>query len=319
MTLQPGSAIQFFVRLDGMNVWLLVLTAVLMVSSVLVSWTAIEERTTEFYAWLLILEAAMLGVFVAFDLVLFYVFFELTLVPLFFLIGIWGGEEKQYAARKFFIYTFGGSLITLVGLIGVILMLIQELPRPAAVAGKPAPPAPPPPRLTFAIPELVQGVQERSQYLHDRVSAAPEGNERIAAVAQEDNWRQIQKYLFIAMMVGFAIKVPLFPVHTWLPLAHVEAPDGEQRATGRRAAETGDGCSFPLPCLPLAPDAALTYGASLPWACSPWSSILYGAFCALAQDDMKKLVAYSSVHPPRLLRPGPVRPEHPRPAGACCR
>ncbi len=131
LTLNEGSAIQFYIRLDGMNVWLIVLTAVLMVSSVLVSWTAIEERTTEYYAWMLVLQAAMLGVFLAFDLVLFYVFFELTLVPLFFLIGIWGGEERQYAARKFFIYTFGGSLITLVGLIGVILV-VSRAPDAAA-------------------------------------------------------------------------------------------------------------------------------------------------------------------------------------------
>ena len=109
------SAIQFYVGIDGLNVWLILLTALLMVTSVLVSWTAITERVHEFHAWLLVLQLGMTGVFVSFDIILFYVFFELTLVPLFFLIGIWGGPQRQYAARKFFIYTLAGSLITLLG------------------------------------------------------------------------------------------------------------------------------------------------------------------------------------------------------------
>src|SRR5262249_46638517 len=113
--------IQFAVGIDGLNVWLVLLTAVLMVPSVLVSWTAIHERTHEYYAWLLALETAMLGVFLSFDIICFYVFFELTLVPLFFLIGTWGGPQRRYAARKFFIYTLAGSLITLLGLLGVVL------------------------------------------------------------------------------------------------------------------------------------------------------------------------------------------------------
>ena len=112
------AAIQFFVGLDGLNVWLVVLTALLMVSGVLVSWTSITERVNEYYAWLLVLETGMLGVFLAFDIILFYVFFELTLVPLFFLIGIWGGPQRRYAARKFFIFTLTGSVITLLGLLG---------------------------------------------------------------------------------------------------------------------------------------------------------------------------------------------------------
>src|SRR5207244_10859068 len=103
------TSIQFFIGVDGLNVWLVVLTALLMVSSVLVSWRAVQERVNEFYAWLLALQAAMVGVFLSFDIVLFYVFFELTLVPLFFLIGIWGGPQRQYAARKFFVYTLAGS------------------------------------------------------------------------------------------------------------------------------------------------------------------------------------------------------------------
>src|SRR5947209_8976426 len=137
-----SSAIQFYAGLDGLNVWLVLLTAVLLVPSVLVSWRAITERVHEFYAWLLVLETAMLGVFLSFHIILFYVFFELTLVPLFFLIGIWGGPQRQYAARKFFIFTLAGSLITLLGVLGVVLTL--------ALGGEQ--------RLTFAIPALVSQV-----------------------------------------------------------------------------------------------------------------------------------------------------------------
>ena len=109
-------AIQFYIGIDGMNLWLLVLTQILMVASVLISWNAVQERVHEFHAWLLLLGFGMTGVFLAFDIILFYVFFELTLVPLFFLIGIWGGPERRHAARKFFIYTLAGSLITFLGL-----------------------------------------------------------------------------------------------------------------------------------------------------------------------------------------------------------
>src|SRR5262249_55232028 len=113
LNIGPGSAaIQFYVGIDGMNVWLVVLTCLLMCSAVLVSWDSsqVQERVNEYYAWLLALQTGMLGVFVSFDIVLFYVFFELTLVPLFFLIGIWGGPQRRYAARKFFVYTLTGSL-----------------------------------------------------------------------------------------------------------------------------------------------------------------------------------------------------------------
>ena len=185
---QPGDpAIQFYIGLDGLNVWLVVLTTVLMVSSVLVSWTAIQERVGEYYAWLMALEMAMIGVFLAFDMILFYVFFELTLVPLFFLIGIWGGPQRRYAARKFFIYTLGGSLFTLLGLIAAVLVV-------NAHEGL----------LTFSIPVLVAETQRLATQFPD--------------VARAEFW------IFLALIVGLAIKVPLVPVHTWLPLGHVERP-----------------------------------------------------------------------------------------------
>ncbi len=201
----PAPAIQFYVGIDGLNVWLVALIAVLMVSSVLVSWTAITERVNEFYAWLLVLQMAMIGVFVSFDIVLFYVFFELTLVPLFFLIGIWGGPQRQHAARKFFVYTLAGSMITLLGVLGVVLVCYHEFKE-----------------LTFSIPRLVELVQR---------GLADRGPDQVRF------WKVVQLGVFLALMAGFAIKVPLVPFHTWLPLAHVEAPTAGLGLARRGAAE----------------------------------------------------------------------------------
>ncbi len=265
--LAATTAINFSIGLDGLNVWLVLLTTLLMVPSVLVSWNAITERSGEYYAWLLALETAMLGVFLAFDIFLFYVFFELTLVPLFFLIGIWGGPMRQHAARKFFIYTLAGSLITLLGVLGVVLVCYLELGR-----------------LTFAIPELVGLVNGQLTML----ARDPVHNAEALAF-----WRRVETWVFVAMMAGFAIKVPLFPVHTWLPLAHVEAPTAGSVLLAGVLLKIGVYGFFRL-CLPLAPDAALSFGMPL----IGWLAvvgIIYGAFCALAQEDIKKLVAYSSV------------------------
>jgi NADH-quinone oxidoreductase subunit M len=267
---EPGT-MQFAVGVDGLSIWLVLLTAVLMVPSVLVSWTAIHERTNEYYAWLLALETGMLGVFLAFDIILFYVFFELTLVPLFFLIGIWGGPQRRYAARKFFIYTLAGSLITLLGLLGIVLACYFN--------GKPDER-----RLTFYIPELVSLVNERLYFLQ----ADPVGN-----ASQLAFWHTVQMWVFVAMMVGFAIKVPLFPVHTWLPLAHVEAPTAGSVLLAGVLLKIG-AYGFLRLCLPLAPDASLSLGVPLIGTLAV-VGIVYGALCALAQDDIKKLVAYSSI------------------------
>src|SRR5437773_11095963 len=257
-----SSAIQFYVGCDGLNIWLIVLTAVLMVSAVLVSWTSIHERMNEFYAWLLLLETAMLGVFMAFDIILFYVFFELTLVPLFFLIGIWGGPERRYAARKFFIYTLAGSLITLLGLLGIVLACYVDNKG----------------ELTFSIPRLIELVNQR---------LAVENAEARAF------WLSVQFWVFLAMIAGFSIKVPLFPLHTWLPLAHVEAPTAGSVLLAGVLLKIGSYGYLRL-CLPLAPDASLTVGVPLIGTLSV-IGIVYGAICSLAQEDIKKLVAYSSV------------------------
>ncbi len=254
-------AVQFYVGLDGMNIWLIVLTSILMVSSVLISWHSVEERVHEFHAWLLALGCGMTGVFLAFDIILFYVFFELTLVPLFFLIGIWGGPERRYAARKFFIYTLAGSVITLLGLLAVVAVCYQRSHE-----------------LTFSIPRLVELFNANLN----------------AAVGEELQFYQsFQFWVFLAMMAGFAIKVPLFPVHTWLPLAHVEAPTAGSVLLAGVLLKMGT-YGFLRLCLPLAPDASITVGVPVIGTLSV-IGIIYGALCAKAQDDIKKLVAYSSV------------------------
>ncbi len=258
----PRPAIQFYVGLDGLNVWLVALTALLMVSAVLTSYH-VTERVNEYYAWLLALETGMIGVFLAFDLVLFYVFFELTLVPLFFLIGIWGGPQRQYAARKFFVYTLAGSLITLLGMLGVVLTLYTLEHK-----------------LTFSIPELIQLVNQRL-------------NDPMTSSADRAFWGQVQFWVFLALIVGFSIKVPLVPVHTWLPLAHVEAPTAGSVLLAGVLLKIGS-YGFLRLCLPLTPDAAYSVGVPLIGTLAV-IGIIYGSFCALAQDDIKKMVAYSSV------------------------
>jgi NADH-quinone oxidoreductase subunit M len=280
-------AIQFYVGCDGLNIWLIVLTALLMVSGVLVSWTSIDDRVNEFYAWLLLLETGMLGVFMAFDIILFYVFFELTLVPLFFLIGIWGGPQRRYAARKFFIYTLTGSLITLLGVLGVILACQSQTGE-----------------LTFSIPRLVEIVHGRlaldSATERAYWAGAPDvrkilghafglvGGQETAGM-----WGGVEFWVFLALMAGFAIKVPLVPLHTWLPLAHVEAPTAGSVLLAGVLLKIGT-YGFLRLCLPLAPDASLLLGVPLIGSLAV-IGVVYGALCALAQDDIKKLVAYSSV------------------------
>jgi NADH-quinone oxidoreductase subunit M len=268
LRLGPG-AVEFYIGLDGLNVWLVVLTALLMVPSVLVSWASVTERVNEYYAWLLTLETAMLGVFLAFDIILFYVFFELTLVPLYFLIGTWGGPERRHAASKFFIYTLAGSLITFLGVLGVVLACYTE-PRIN--------------RLTFALPELVGEVNKHLAEL---------GKNPAAFAKELAAWQHIQFWVFLALMTGFAVKVPLVPLHTWLPLAHVEAPTAGSVLLAGVLLKIG--CyGFLRLCLPLAPDASVGLGVPLIGMLAV-AGILYGAGCALAQDDIKRLVAYSSV------------------------
>jgi NADH-quinone oxidoreductase subunit M len=249
---RPRLQFDFQLGIDGISLTLILLTTILTVSCVLISWESIRDRAAGFYACLLLLEAGLIGVFSAFDLVLFYVFFEFTLVPLFFLIGIWGGPQRRYAAIKFFLYTFVGSLVTLVGLVALVLV--------TSSAGLATP---------TSMPAL-------SCWLLDH--------------PLPDKW---QVALFLAISVGFMVKIPVFPLHTWLPLAHVEAPTAGSVLLAGVLLKLGTYGILRL-CLPMFPFAARTIGIPL-MATLAVAGIIYGSLCALAQRDIKKLVAYSSV------------------------
>lgn len=261
MTLAPTTPggvptkLEFYLGVDGISVAMILLTTLLCISAVLVSWTAITERAAEFYAALLILEAGLLGVFCAFDLLLFYVFFEFTLIPLFFLVGIWGGPLRKYAAGKFFIYTLAGSLITLLGLVSLVLVVHQEMQLATP----------------FSIPDLANALMDPQHRLS----------------------LEVQITLFLMIAAGFMVKVPLFPFHTWLPLAHVEAPTAGSVLLAGVLLKLGS-YGFLRLVLPMLPDACRTVGLPLIATLSV-IGIIYGSLCALSQNDIKKLVAYSSV------------------------
>ena len=254
----PAVKLEFYLGLDGISLAMVLLTTILSISAVLVSWTSIKERSAEFYASLLILETGLIGVFCAFDLLLFYVFFEFTLIPLFFMVGIWGGPLRRYAAGKFFIYTLAGSVITLLGLIWLVI----ESYKLALASGHPL-------VTPFAIPDL-------SRFLAEHPLPA-----------------ELQAMLFLMIAAGFMVKVPLFPFHTWLPLAHVEAPTAGSVMLAGVLLKLGT-YGFLRLCLPMLPHACEHVGLPLIGALSV-VGIIYGSFCALAQNDIKKLVAYSSV------------------------
>jgi NADH-quinone oxidoreductase subunit M len=250
--------IRFSVALDGLSLWLFVLTALLLVVAVLVSWKSIKVQEPLYYGLLLLLGTGMLGVFVARDIILFYLFFEFTLVPLFLLIGIWGSEQRRYAAIKFFLFTLAGSVLTLLGLITIVLWDWHASGAPA---------------MTFSITDLTKHLQD-------------------AAARNQGMPFSLQVWLFLALFAGFAIKVPLFPLHTWLPLAHVEAPAAGSILLAGVLLKIGT-YGFLRFSLPMLPEAA---AASMPFLL--WLSvagILYGALVALAQSDLKRLIAYSSV------------------------
>ena len=250
--------IRFSIALDGLSLWLFGLTALLMVVAVLISWNAIRQQQSLYYRLLLVLETGMLGIFVARDIILFYLFFEFTLIPLFFLIGIWGSQERRYAAIKFFLFTLAGSVLTLLGLLAIVLWDYYSYHTPGAAGGV----------MTFSIPELTRHLAERPM---------------------DATW---QFWIFLALFAGFAVKVPLVPLHTWLPLAHVEAPAAGSVILAGVLLKVG-GYGFARFSLPMLPAAAAV--------CIPWllwlsvAGIIYGALVALAQTDLKRLIAYSSV------------------------
>ncbi|MFQ5528096.1 MAG: NuoM family protein [Thermoanaerobaculia bacterium] len=242
--------------IDGIALLLVLLTTLLGVLAFLSSWAAIRVREKEYYVFMLLLQTGMLGVFMAMDFFLFYVFWEVMLVPMYFLIGIWGGPRKLYAAIKFFLYTLVGSVLMLLGILALYFYNSSGLLGMEGLGN---------PR-TFSIPQF-----------HDIASAIPP---------------DLQFWVFLAFFVGFAIKVPMFPFHTWLPDAHVEAPTAGSVILAGVLLKMGTYgfVRFSLPILPVAT-----------WKLLPWMAalaivgIIYGALVAMAQKDMKKLVAYSSV------------------------
>ncbi len=253
-----GIDVRFSVDLDGLSLWLFGLSALLIVSSVLVSWRAIRRSEALFYGMLLLLECGCLGVFAARDIILFYVFFEFTLIPLFFLIGIWGSEERRWAAIKFFLFTLAGSVLTFLGLLTIVLWVYLQSGGGDPTAGA----------MTFSIAELTESLA------HHPMSP------------------QLQLWVFLALFAGFAIKVPLFPLHTWLPLAHVQAPTAGSVILAGILLKIGT-YGFLRFNIPMLPDATARLMPWLLWLAV--AGIIYGALVALAQKDIKRLIAYSSV------------------------
>jgi len=247
----PAVEIRYHLGVDGLSVFLLALTALLLPLAIAGSFRSISERQKEYFILLLILGSACMGVFCAVDLLLFYIFFEFTLVPLYFLIGIWGSDQRRAAANKFFIYTMAGSVLMFAGVLYLALK----------TAGQGGP-------IRFDIPTLA--------------SLAPAG------LIDVDT----QYWLFLALFAGFAIKVPLFPLHTWLPLAHTEAPTAGSVILAGVLLKLGT-YGFLRLCLPILPQAAL--GLAPLMAALAVVAILWGALAAWAQNDFKRLVAYSSV------------------------
>ncbi|MCM2267463.1 MAG: NADH-quinone oxidoreductase subunit M [Elusimicrobiales bacterium] len=243
----PAYGISYFLGIDGISLLMIALTAVLMPISVLASFNYIKEGRRAYYACLLFLEAGMIGVFAALDLFVFYLFWEAMLIPMYFLIGIWGGPRRIYAALKFFIYTMAGSVLMLAAILWVAA-------AQHAASGA----------WTFSIPALYSGTLTG----------------------------QAQFWLFAAFGLAFAVKVPLFPFHTWLPDAHVEAPTAGSVLLAGVLLKMGVYGYLRL-AVPLFPQAAAVF--------APWLAglgvvgIIYGSLVAWTQRDMKKMVAYSSV------------------------
>jgi len=244
----PSLGIGYHLGVDGISLLLVLLTTFLMPLTLLSAWHAIESRWKEFAVTMLLLETGMLGVFVALDLFLFYVFWEAMLIPMYLIIGIWGGANRVYAAIKFILYTLTGSLLMLVAILALYF-------RHGGATGA----------YTFDLPVLAQFV-------------LPAG--------------RAQDLLFLAFALAFAIKVPMFPFHTWLPDAHVEAPTAGSVILAGVLLKMGT-YGFLRFCLPLFPHASLAF--------APWMfllaviGIIYGAWVSTVQPDIKKLVAYSSV------------------------
>ena len=237
-----GMQIDYFLGVDGLSVLLVLLTTFLTPISIISTWSAVEDRVKEFLIFFLLLEVGMVGVFLAQDIFLFYIFWEFTLVPMYFLIGIWGGPRRVYAAIKFFLYTMAGSILMLLAILWLGITFES-----------------------FSVPDLI---------------------------AQGGIPGSVQTWLFLAFAAAFAIKVPMWPLHSWLPDAHVQAPTAGSVILAGVLLKMGT-YGFLRFNLPLFPEASIRFA---PWmALLAVIGILYGAAVSYAQKDVKKLVAYSSV------------------------
>jgi NADH-quinone oxidoreductase subunit M len=237
----PALHSQYYLGVDGISLPLILLTAFMTVPVIIAGWSVVDKRPAQYYAAFLIMEGLMIGVFSALDSLLFYFFWEAMLIPMFVIIGVWGGPRRVYATLKFFLYTFLGSVLMLVALI----------------------------------------------YLYLKA-----GDYSIAAMQQLPLTLAEQRWIFIAFLLAFAVKVPMWPVHTWLPDAHVEAPTGGSVILAAVMLKMG-GYGLLRFSLPMTPDAS----RELDWLIVSLSliAVVYIAFVALVQQDMKKLVAYSSI------------------------
>ncbi|HED08902.1 MAG TPA: NADH-quinone oxidoreductase subunit M [Ignavibacteria bacterium] len=241
--------ISFFVGLDGMSLLLLLLTTFITPLTLISSWSSIKKNVKEFTFFMLLLETGIIGVFISLDLFLFYIFWEIVLIPMYFIIGIWGGKRRIYASVKFFIFTMVGSLLMLVAIIWLAIYASSSLGH-----------------LSTDITELY----------------------KIGPTIP----RSIQIYMFLAFALSFAIKVPLFPLHTWLPDAHTEAPTAGSVVLAAVLLKMGTYGLIRFN-LPLFPQASIYFAPFI--SVLAIIGIIYGALVAMVQTDMKRLVAYSSV------------------------
>ncbi len=243
----PSIGASYYLGVDGFSVLLILLTTLMGAIAILSSWTAITERVKEYYIFLLVLQTGMIGAFVSLDFLLFFLFWEVMLVPMYFLIGIWGGGRRLYSAIKFFLYTLVGSVVMLLGILALYFIYHSQT----------------------------------GDYTFD-----------ITKFQQMDVPAEAQKWIFLAFFLGFAVKVPMFPLHTWLPDAHTDAPTAGSVILAAVMLKMGTYgfIRFRLPILPQASHDFVPFMAALSII-----GIVYGALVALAQTDWKRLVAYSSV------------------------